>query len=163
MTDTTPHPLDPADVPPPPPRTLTADELRVVMRGQNIKGALAFLALLLLVGFTAWLAGGGRTASIDNRNSTKVQLAQNARNNCLTERRNAELDAVGREIDAGLKAQKAALVVDDQVELAKQLARFDKASAERDDAAASLKPDVLDQPPPIGCGPAILSLDDLDG
>jgi uncharacterized membrane protein len=141
--------------------TPTAEDVRRIMRRSNWLGIFLFAVLLLAVGASVYFAAGGRTASRDSYSATAVQLANNDRNSCITERRNAELDAIRQGIFAGLKAQKAGLLEEDAVELAKQVALFDGADADALAASTSLAPKVLNSPPPLGCGPPIVTVSDI--
>lgn len=146
----------------PPSTTPTASDVKEIMRDQNIKLAIGGLLMAIVLGVSVWFTATSRTASRDSANATKIQLATQERNACIIERRNAELDALRRGLFAGLKAQKAALIEGNDGELAKQLDRFDQADADAQAASATLDADTLNLPPSEGgCGPPILTLDDL--
>lgn len=141
--------------------TPSAEQVRQIMRRQNIKLGLAAVLLAVVGGVGIYYSAASRAASDDSYNATAVQLADNERGGCITERRNAELDAIGRALVAGLRAQVAALVNDDTAEALVQVRLFDQAAKDRDAAADALSPDVLNQPPPVGCGPVITSVERL--
>jgi hypothetical protein len=137
----------------------TASDVQVFIRNQNWKlGIIA--TLLFVVGISGtWFSAGGRAASRDSFNSTSIQLANQARNACITELRNEGLDAIGRAIVEGLQAQKSALIDRDRAATLTHLDAFDQAVLDRQANADATEPDALDE----RCGPPILSLDDLPG
>lgn len=142
--------------------SITHADVSALMRNQNWKLGAGFLAVLLLVGITAWLAGGGRSAAEDNLNATRIQLANNERNACVSERRNAQAAAVGDMVEHGLAAQKAGLVDRDDARLTEELRLYAVAVKARHDADVSLSPEVLNEPPPQGCGAPITTVDQLN-
>lgn len=146
-----------ADLPPAP----TAEDLRRIMRNQNWKTLLVAIPLILLGAGSIFFSSSGRDAAQDSYSATSVQLANNERNDCITKRRNAELDAFGQAVIAGLRAQKAGLLDDNEAEVDAQVQILDNAATARDLAAKSLTPDVINQPPPLGCGPPIVTVHDL--
>lgn len=156
MTDTTAAPAPPPPTPAPP-----ADEVRAWMRSQNIKGAIGLVLVMALVAFTAYLASGGRAASRDNLNNTRLSLANNARNDCIQKRRNDQAEAIGRETLAAHRAQRAGLLQHDEAEAARQAAIVELNAEAWEVATKSLSREVLNQPPPLGCGPPITTLADV--
>lgn len=145
-----------ADLPAP-----TAADVRDIMRSQNWKVFWISLALLAVGGASVWYSATGRTVSQDSADATRSALENNARSACITERRNAELDAVGDVVAALGRAQIAGFFDDDSDAVATHRAAFEEADARRVAAAESLQPDVLNQDRPIGCGPPILSSEDI--
>lgn len=139
----------------------TADHVRIIMRAQNIKLALGAFVLAVVGGLGVYYSAGGKAASDDSYNATSASLAGNARNACITERRNLQADALGRISISANQAEVAGLVTGDDAEALRQLQLFKEAVADWTAASESLAPGVLDQEPPVGCGPPILSLDDL--
>lgn len=141
--------------------TPSADDVRQLFRRANRWVAFGFLLLLVVGGVTVYYAAGGRAASKDNLNATSVQLANGARNACITERRNAQAEAIGRETIAAHRAQAAGLLEHNEAEAAKQAAIVAKNAALWETATKSLSQEVLNQKPPVGCGPPILTIQDL--
>lgn len=124
----------------------------------------AGLFVLAAIGIAGVIySASGRAASRDSYNATAVALANQERSVCITTRRNAELAAIGDKVGALGRAQIAALLHDDLAEAERQVLLFEEASQRRHDAVESLSPQVIDLPPSQGgCGPPILTLDDLD-
>lgn len=159
MTDT-----PPATEPQPmaAPSSPTAEDVRLMVRASNRRTIALVIPFVALVIGTVWYAAGTRAGAQDSFNSTDVLLANAPRSVCITERRNAELDAIGDLLAAGLRAQIAGLVTDDEAELQKQLTLVAEADARRVAVAESVGPEVLDMPPEEGgCGAPVLTLDDL--
>lgn len=117
--------------------------------------------LTVAVVLSVWFAASAREASRDSFNATAVQLATQERNACITERRTEQIAAQGEESAALGRALIAAFIADDTDLALAEAVRFEAAADRQDDAAASLSPDVVDEPPPLGCGPPILTIDDL--
>lgn len=141
----------------------TAQEVRDLMRGANWKVMLLAAALVIVIVPTVWFSASSRAASRDSFNATSVGLADNARTACISSRRNEQLDAMGDSIAALGLAQIAGLIADDQPEALRQIAAFQEADARRIRVSESLDPAVIDLPEDDGgCGPPVLSLDDLD-
>lgn len=155
--------LDPdLTIPPAPLATPSANEVRLLMRAQNTKLAMGAIVVIALLVVTVWFSASGRAASRDSFNSTSIALANAPRSACITERRNAELDAIGDANAALGLALIAGLVTDDSAEALSQVSAFREAEQRRQRVSESMAPDVLDLPPSEGgCGPPILSLDDL--
>lgn len=99
------------------------------------------------------------------------QAATNARSACLTERRSAQ-DAARTDLDEaeaviGALTNPTALPPSVYAQLAQiygpdftlsvQYAKAIKAIQDGKDAKTALGPDVVNQPPPVGCGPPITS------
>lgn len=152
---------DANDTSPSPPSSPSADEVKQLVRSQNIRFGLGMLALLLLSVVTAFFAGDSRAASRDSNNATKASLASNARDACITGRRSEQFAALGRISIHANEAEVAGLVNDDPVEARRQLQLFHEAVAEWTAATLSLSPEVLNQPTPEGCGAPILTTGDL--
>lgn len=151
--------MNTADLPPTP----TADEVAVLMRGQNIKLGLGAIIVIALLVVTVWFSASGRDASRDSFNATAASLANNRRSACITERRNQQADALGRISISANEAEVAGLVNDDLDEARRQLALFDRAVDDWVAATTSLSPEVLDLPTDEGgCGPPILQVSDLN-
>lgn len=145
-----------------PDSTPTADDVRKLMRTNNIK--LVMLAVCTILAFTTVVfSAASRTASRDSQRAVEVQLADNERSACITERRNVQLDQIGRVVTAGLRAQKAALIDLDMPTALRLVDEFDRAASALEMASASLSPDVLDDPSPNGCGPPVVSDDQVRG
>lgn len=141
--------------------TPSADEVRAIMRSQNWKVALLAIAFLLMGGASIWFSATGRSAAQNSADTTSAALANNARNACIEERRNEEIRALGVMLSASARAQIAGLLLDDDAETARQVARFEEADRVRAEAAASLDSDVVSKAPPIGCGPPITEPSDI--
>lgn len=148
----------------------SAHEVKRIMRGQNIKLAIGGLViaagLVVVASLTASSraeSAASRAASEDSNNATKVQLAAQGRNACITERRNAQADAAGRISIAANEAEVAGLVNDDEAEALRQLGLFQQAVDDWQRATDSLAPETLNLPVSKGgCGPPILTLEDLE-
>lgn len=141
--------------------TPSAEHVRLILRAQNIKLAVGAVVLVALGGIAAFYAVAGAAASRDSNDATSASLANNARNACITERRNAELDAIGRAIVEGLQAQKSLLIDRESAAGNAHLEAFDVAVTDRQAAADALAPEVLNAEAPVGCGPPVLSRADL--
>lgn len=139
----------------------TSDDVRAVLRSQNRKVALLAVPLLILGGLTVRYSVQSSASSSDSFNATSSQLANNARSACITERRSAQSDAIGRATIAGLRAQIAAFIADDDAEALRQVGLVEQAAEDFTAASESLLPETVDEEPPLGCGPPILSLEDL--
>lgn len=150
--------------PPPDPHpvsTPTAEDVRAMVKATNRRTLVYALALLGLVVGVVWYTAGGRAASIDSNNSTKIQLANNARNDCLRERRDALLTASGWANIEANNAEASGLLDGDDAAAEAHREAYDRWVAKYDAAARSLEAKILRQPPPVGCGPVIASLDDI--
>lgn len=145
----------------PPGTTPSAAEVRAIMRAQNFKVALLALAFLVMGGASIWFSATGRTAAETSAETTSAALASNSRAACIEARRNDEIRALGVMLSASARAQIAGLLLDDDGETARQVARFEAADIEREKAADSLEADVLRQPPPVGCGEPITQTSDI--
>lgn len=145
----------------PPGTSPSAEQVRAIMRAQNVKVGLLALALLALGGASIWYSATGRTAAETSAETTSAALASNARDACIDERRNEEIQALGVMLSAGIRAQIAGLLVDDDEETTRQVSRFEAADLDRQAAAASLTADILRKDPPIGCGPPITEPSDI--
>jgi hypothetical protein len=142
--------------------TPSAQDVERMMRGQNMRFAVGLAVVLLLVGYTAWLAGGGRAAARDNVTATNASLANNARNACITERRNLQSEAAGDMLRHGLKAQIAGLVEQDGAEARAEISETEAATERWQHATDTLRPEQLNAPiAEGGCGPPILTVSDL--
>lgn len=146
------------DAPPPlPPPAVTSDDLRRFIRSQNIKALVVAIPLLIVGAVSLVFAGMGLEASRDSASATKISLANNERNVCITGLRNEGLDAIGRVIVEGLLVQKAALVDSDTAAAREHLRLFEEAVVDRQANADATQPDALNEI----CGPPILNKDDV--
>lgn len=153
------HP-DPVELPE---RLPTADEMKASQRRTLLIVGAGTLVLCIIMGIIGAISVSGRTAARDSVNSTAVTLANQARGACITERRNAEGSAIGDETEALGRAQIAAFIHDDEAEALKQVDLFEAAVKRRIAASELLTPEKQDAPVEDGgCGPPILSLDDLE-
>lgn len=141
--------------------TPTANDVQAMMRAQNWRFGVGMVVLIIISVITAYFAGGSRDASRDSFNAANAQYATQARSACITERRNAELHAIGDANAALGRALVLGLVQRDRDGALAQLDLFEQADGERVKAANSLLPDVLNDTPPAGCGPPILGPDDV--
>lgn len=114
--------------------------------------------LLLLLGLIAsvvaltfYVRDNSRAA--DSAASTSQATFSNAaRSACITDRRSVQADAQGRELDAVVLAL-AAVASGNDAELERQTAIGTQAAQERQAATEMLDPDIISDPPPVGCGP----------
>lgn len=141
--------------------TPSASEVRQLVSAHNRRTAMLGIALMLVVAGVAYFLASVRAGALDSFNSTDVLLANAPRSACITERRNEQSDALGRLTIAANNAEAAGLIDNDEAEVAVQRKIYDEWVAKWTDATESLGSDVLDEPPPIGCGPPVLKLDDL--
>lgn len=141
---------------------LTEHDVRRLIQGQNRWYVAGLVLIIVMVGFTAWLAGGGRAASRDNLNATSVSLANNGRNACITDLRNEQLAAQGAELAALGRALIAGLVADNPTEVQHQVSLFEAAATRQDAAAKASRPEQLNADPADGgCGPPITDVNQL--
>lgn len=146
---------------PPPPSTPSADDVRALVRSNNWRTVALVIPFLALVVGVVWYAADTRAGAQDSFNATDVFLANQPRSACITERRNEQAEYAGRISIYANEAEVAGLVNDDEAGALRWLAKFQAAVASWEDATASLSEEVLDEPPPLGCGPPILTLEDL--
>jgi hypothetical protein len=146
----------------PPSTTPTATDVKQIMRDQNVKLGIGATVLMVVLVGVAWLTASSRAASRDSNNATQIQLASQGRNACITERRNAQADALGRISISANEAEVAGLVNRDREEALRQLDIFQEAVRDWQKATDALAPDILNLPTDEGgCGPPILTLSDL--
>ena len=147
------------------PQSPTADDVRAIMRSQNVKVAVLAVVLILAVAIagavTSGYAAEGRDASENSRDAVLSQLAANERTACITDRRSEEQNAKREMIAALGRALNAGLLRGDTAEAERQAALFEKATERGDRAGRALEPDVLNQPKPVGCGPPIIADSDI--
>lgn len=159
MTDTPPPPIVPPSAAP---TTPTADDVRLMVRAQNVRTAALLIPLLVLVVGVVWYAASTNAGARDSFQSTDVLLANAPRSQCITERRNVQADALGRLTIAANNAEAAGLLDGDEAEVVRQRKLYDAAVEEWGIATESLGPGVLDLPPEEGgCGPPILTREDI--
>lgn len=140
---------------------LTTKRLELLFRRQrwHLSGfGIVIVAGLLVLGL---IANAGKQASEGNALSAEATFATQVRSSCITARRSAESDALGRENDAILLSLKAAFIDDDGDELARQIAAGEEAVEDRKVAAASLVDEVLNEPAPVGCGAPVTSSEQI--
>lgn len=149
--------MDPGLPPERPTATPSADDVRAYFRGQNIR-VTGLAAILVVFGLlTVWFSASSRAASEDSFNATEVAFDVQAREDCILQRRNLELEATGDAVAALGRAQIAGFFSDDDAEVRRQSDAFEEALERLDAAQVSLTPNNLDRPPPLGCGPPITS------
>lgn len=141
----------------------TSDDVRRLIRRTNWTVAIGLFIIAGIGVAGVIFAARGAAASKDSYNATAVQLASQERSACITERRNAQQEAIGRETIAAHRAQEAGLLNNDSAETAKQTAIVNENAELWEKATASLSPQVLNLPRPKGCGPPILTIEDLKG
>lgn len=147
--------------PEPPP---SAEEWHERTKAMNRRTLMYAAALVVVLVFSVWAlvyTAGAKAASVDSNNSTKVGLANNTRNGCITERRNAQADALGRLTIEANDAEASGLLDEDEAAAREHRRLYDAWVVKWLEATRALSPDVLDKPPPLGCGPVISSLEDI--
>lgn len=151
MTDDPTPEVDPSD-------ELATEAIKAMFRRQNwhLAGFVAIvLAGLLTLGV---IANASRTAAEGSSLSANATFATQVRSACITDLRSAENDAIGDMLEATLRALAANATGDDTL-AAEQIAVGLEAADRRTLVADLLEPDVLNQSPPVGCGPPITSAD----
>jgi len=161
MSDRPPRNLAEAYMEARPGTTPTAAEVKAIMRAQNMKIALLALAFLLMGGASIWYSATGRSAAETSAETTAAALADNRREACIEARRNALTESLGVMLSASSRGIISGVVLDDQFGVEENLARFEAADEAHAAASLSLTPEVLNSPPPEGCGPPILSPEDI--
>lgn len=113
---------------------------------------------LLILGV---IANSSRLTGEDNRNATETAFANQARSACITQRRSIQFDHLGGMQVHTLRALAALADDDDETFLREVAAGLDEAAG-WEAAVETLSADVLDEPPPVGCGPPVTNLEQLD-
>lgn len=150
------------------PARASAGDVRKIQR-QNLVVTIVGFSFIIILAAVAGVYFGpkitGTKAGVD------FQSATNARSACLTERRSAQ-DAARTDLDeaqtvVGALMNPAALPADVYAQLAQvygadftlqvQYARAISAIKAGQAAKHALEPQVVNQPPPVGCGPPITS------
>lgn len=149
------------------PRDGTSDDVHRLQRRT--------LALMILFALAVTVAGwyfGPKIIATNKgvqatKDSINLQILTNIRSACITDRRTAESRAQGELDDARTVIQVLmnqaslppdvvaafAATYDDSFTVTAQYRRVTEAIKTRREATSSLDPSVLNQPPPIGCGP----------
>lgn len=152
-------------VPPPEPTPLlapTAEDVRAMVAATNRRTLIGAVALLLLVVGVVWFTAGGRAASIDSKNSTKVALANNERQACISDRAAVEADAGHDRDDALGLALYDYFILGETEQARAQGETMKDAIARRIEASKARARDQVNRPVSEGgCGPVIDSLDDI--
>jgi hypothetical protein len=143
-----------------PDRPVTPELRRLFVRQMGVVAALVVVAIVAIT-VVGWIAYRGRVSAEDSFTATRAQFATQVRGQCLQDRRTAESAAQGAQQDAIIGAL-IALKNDDDAEFARQVADGQRATEARKRAAHNLDPDVIVQPPPVGCGPPVTSTSTLD-
>jgi hypothetical protein len=149
-----PTPIAPEDTP-------TMEDVRRLNRRHNWMTLVIAAPLFVLAAIATWAAIDGRQASEGGTDAVEAVLADNGRGACITERRNEELAAIGDELTALGRAQIAYFIEQDGDRARREVEKFEEAEARRVQAVAALSEDVIDLPPPVGCGPPVTTELDL--
>lgn len=128
--------------------------MRVVAVGIPLLAALLVTAVL----YTA----GTRNVARNSLDAVTAQLADNERTACVTERRNTQSEALGQITVAANNALAAGLLDGDEALAREHRAQYVYWVAAWHEATLALREEVLNLPPPRGCGPPIDSRSRLE-
>ncbi len=143
--------------------TPSAVDVHEMMRQSNRRVGIGIAVLVLFVSIGMWFSFQSSAASEDSFNATSVQLANSARNACISDRRTDQDKAIGRIVIASNRALVAGAVRDDDTEAFRQVDLLEEAIGDWEIATEALRTEVVDLDPSLGgCGAPILSLKDLD-